>query len=163
VRSERIPVDIKTAPRVVRHPEARSTRSDQVPTTESIAQTAHPKGLCPSTTRFERGIVLAQEHFEEITRVVPWIWSVPSESGVGIYVVNLKSGECSCPDRTPEGETDKHVVAARYVKAKTATCSGCKKRFRHRDLVEVQEDHESLTWFPGQLLCEGCAGDTGVL
>jgi hypothetical protein len=69
--------------------------------------------------------------------------------------VNLKTSECSCPDRTPAGETDKHVVAAKYVKAKTATCSGCSERFRHRELVEVQE---SLTFFEGDLVCEACWG-----
>ena len=100
-------------------------------TNRSLAQ------LAPPTTRFERGITLAQEHFEEITRVAPWIWSVPSATGAGVHAVNLKTGECSCEDRTPADETDKHVVAARYVKAKTATCSGCSRRFRHRDLVEV--------------------------
>jgi hypothetical protein len=50
-----------------------------------------------------------------------------------------------------------------YPKAKIATCSGCRKRYRHRELVQVTEDHESLTWFPGDLLCRGCAGDAGVL
>ncbi len=113
------------------------------------------------TTRFERGIALAVEHFEEIHRIAPWIWSVPSCSGPGVHAVNLKTGECSCPDRTPAGETDKHVVAARYVKAKTATCSGCRRRIRHRDLTEVTEDHESLTWFPGDLLCYSCLHDHG--
>jgi hypothetical protein len=44
-------------------------------------------------------------------------------------------------------------VAAKYVKAKTATCSGCGSRFRHRDLVEVLE---SLTYFEGDLLCSEC-------
>ncbi len=116
-------------------------------TNRSLAQPA------PPTTRFERGIALAQEHFEEITRVAPWIWSVPSCSGAGVHAVNLKRGTCSCADRTPAGETDKHVVAAKYVKAKTATCSGCGSRFRHRDLVEVLE---SLTYFEGDLLCSEC-------
>ena len=74
-----------------------------------------------------------------------------------------QTSECSCPDRVPEGERCKHVSAAAYKKAKTATCSGCRKRFKHGDLCEVHEDHESLTWFSGDLLCEGCAGDTGIL
>jgi hypothetical protein len=114
----------------------------------------------PPTTRFERGIALAEERFEEITRVAPWIWSVPSCSGPGVHDVNLKTGECSCPDRTPAGETDKHVTAARYKKAKTALCSGCSERFRHRDLYEVGEDN--LTFFEGDLVCIGCAVDHGV-
>jgi hypothetical protein len=123
---------------------------------QSLAQPAPP-----TTTRFERGIALAQERFEEITRVAPWIWSVPSCSGDGVHAVNLKTGECSCPDRTPAGETDKHVTAARYVKAKTATCSGCSERVRHRDLHEVGDDN--LTFFEGDLVCIGCAGAHGVL
>ncbi len=123
-------------------------------TNRSLAQPA------PPTTRFERGITLAQEHFEEITRVAPWIWSVPSATGAGVHAVNLKTGECSCKDRTPADETDKHVVAARYVKAKTATCSGCSRRFRHRDLVEVQE---SLTYFEGDLLCPECWGGSDAV
>ena len=119
----------------------------------------HP---APPTTRFERGLALAQERFEEITRVAPWIWSVPSCSGASgaVHAVNLKHGTCSCPDRTPAGETDKHVTAARYVKGKTATCSGCSERLRHRDLYEVGE---SLTYFEGDLLCPECWGGSDAV
>ena len=121
---------------------------------------AHP---AQSTTRFERGIALALERFEEIHRVAPWIWSVPSCTGSGSYRVNLKTEICPCPDRTPEGETDKHVVAAKYKKARTATCSGCGERVRHRDLVELHEDnHDNLTYFDGDLLCRGCASAADV-
>ncbi len=140
--------DKEMAPQESPLPEAR--------TTESLEATVIERTLPQHSTRFERGIALAQEHFEEIHRIAPWIWSVPSAPGASVYAVNLKAGECSCEDRTPAGETDKHVVAARYKKAKTATCSGCSERFRHRELTEVQEDHESLTWFPGDLLCDGC-------
>jgi hypothetical protein len=122
--------------------------------TKSITQPA------PPTTRFERGLALAQERFEEITRVAPWIWSVPSCSGAGVHAVNLKHGTCSCADRTPAGETDKHVTAAKYVKAKTATCSGCSERLRHRDLYEVGE---SLTYFEGDLLCPECWGGSDAV
>lgn len=113
------------------------------------------------TTRFERGITLAQEHFEEITRKGSYVWEVPSCSGEHTYTVDLKTGECSCPDRVPEDEACKHTHAARYVKAKTAKCSGCAKRFRHRELYEVGE--ENLTYFSGELLCEECACSAGVL
>ncbi len=119
---------------------------------------AHP---APPTTRFERGLALALEHFEEITRIAPYVWSVPSATvATGVHAVNLKTGECSCPDRTPAGETDKHVVAARYVKAKTGLCTGCGSRFRHRGLVEVQE---SLTYFEGELLCPECWGGSDAV
>ncbi len=119
---------------------------------------AHP---AQRTTRHERGIALGIEKFEEIVRVGPWEWEVPSCSGDHAYVVNLKTRTCPCPDRTPEGEEDKHVVAACYKKAKTATCIGCGGRFRHRDLFDVGED--SLTFFEGDVLCGGCARDHGVL
>ncbi len=116
----------------------------------------------PPTTRHERGIKLGIERFEEITRVAPYIWSVPRCSGEGVYMANLKTSECSCPDRVPAGERCKHETAARYVKAKTATCSGCGERRRHRDLYEVQE---SLTYFEGDLLCPTCrhGSDADVL
>lgn len=90
----------------------------------TIAHQAHPSTLRLSG-RLQRGINLAEERFEEITRTAPWIWSVPSCSGKGVYAVNLKTSECSCPDRAPEGERCKHVSAASYVKAKTAVRSGC--------------------------------------
>jgi hypothetical protein len=116
------------------------------------------------STRRERGIALAVEHFDSIWRVSPWLWEVPSCSGPRRYTVNVKTGECSCPDRVPEGEECKHTVAARYVKARTATCDGCGERFRYSELVEVTEDHDSLTWFPRDLLCIAeCAGNHSVL
>ena len=61
------------------------------------------------------------------------------------------------PRNPLEGKTSRH-------EPRTATCVGCGERFRHRELVEVTEDHESLTWFPGDLLCIAeCAGNHGVL
>lgn len=144
---------------------------------QSLAQPAHPVpatedlehvgSIVPRalrlSARLQRGIELAEEGFEEITRMAPYVWEVPSCSGDHRYVVDLKHGLCTCPDHPPEGERCKHLSAAAYKKAKTATCSGCKKRFRHKELYEVREDHGSLTWFVGDLLCEGCARDTGIL
>ena len=114
------------------------------------------------SARMQRGIVLAEERFDEIVRVRPWIWSVPSCSGDHAYEVDLKHGICPCPDRPPENERCKHHSAAAYKKAKTATCTACGGRFRHRDLVEVRE---SLTYFEGDLLCPGCrrGSDADVL
>jgi len=130
-----------------------------VATIESSAL-AHPSTY-PKTTRHERGIALGIERFDEIVRVGPWEWEVPRCSGETVYVVNLKTRTCPCPDRTPEGEQDKHVVAARYKKAKTATCIGCGGRYRHSDLYDVGEG--SLTFFEGDVLCGDCARDHGVL
>lgn len=121
------------------------------------------KDTAPLTTRLSRGIALAEGRFEEIQRTAPWVWSVPRCTGPRRHTVDLRDGTCSCPDRVPEGERCKHEHAARYVKAKTATCSGCGERLRHPELLEVTEDHGSLTWFPGDLLCYACALHHGVL
>ncbi len=122
---------------------------------QSLAQSALP------STRYERGIALGIEKFEDIVRVAPWEWEVPSCSGETVYLANLKHSACSCPDRPPAGEVCKHETAARYKKAKTATCIGCGGRFLHRDLYDVGED--SLTFFEGDVLCGGCASAHGVL
>ena len=131
---------------------------------QSLAQPAPPvpdPQPLRLSARLQRGLALAEERFEEITRIAPYIWSVPSCSGAGVYVVNLKTSECSCPDRPPENEHCKHVSAAAYKKAKTATCSGCRKRFRHRELFEVGGDN--LTFFEGDLLCGNCGRAHGAL
>ena len=130
--------------------------------TESSASTAHPSTLKLSA-RLQRGINLAEERFEEITRTAPYIWTVPSCSGEHTYTVDLKAKTCSCQDRPPAPERCKHYSAAAYKKAKTATCSGCGDRVRHRELLEVQEDHDSLTFFVGDLVCHECASAHGVL
>ncbi len=109
----------------------------------------------------ERGVALTVAHFDSIWRVSPWLWEVPSCSWPRRYTVNVKTGECSCPDRPPEGEECKHTVAARYVKARTFTCDGCAERTRYRDGVEVGDDN--LTFFCGMWVCEPCAHQHGVL
>ncbi len=48
------------------------------------------------------------------------------------------------------------VIKLRY-------CAGCGGRFIGRDLYEVQDWHESLTFFEGDFLCRECAGNHGVL
>src|SRR5918998_425860 len=97
------------------------------------------------STRRERGITLATKHFDAIWRVSPWLWEVPSCVSVKRYTVNARTGECSCPDRPPADEECKHTVAARYVKARTATCDGCRERFRHAELFDVHEDSPTLS------------------
>jgi hypothetical protein len=49
-----------------------------------------------------------------------------------------------------------HVAAAGRVAKKSAVCDGCGERRWNRELIEVTEDHDSLTWFAGDLLCRGC-------
>jgi hypothetical protein len=44
--------------------------------------------------------------------------------------------------------------------AKLNGCSGCAGS--SRDLIEVVEDHQSLTFFAGDMICPQCAADHGV-
>lgn len=129
-------------------------------TNTSLAQTRTPKD-----TRETRGLQLGRERFEEIERIGRWTWRVPSCSDPEtVYIVTLKPEFCPCPDHQLGNHTCKHLYAASYVKAKTTTCDGCRDRFRRRDLVELHEDnHDNLTYFHGDRLCEECADRAGVL
>jgi len=42
-------------------------------------------------------------------------------------------------------------------------CDGCGERFAGREMVEVMEDHGSLTFFEGDEVCRECAADHGVV
>ena len=46
---------------------------------------------------------------------------------------------------------------------KLRSCTGCGGRFTGRDLYEVMDWHESLTFFEGDALCGDCALHHGVL
>src|SRR4051794_2159414 len=91
----------------------------------------------PPVTRLDRGVILGEERFAEITRTAPWTWSVPSCSEDHSYTVDLRQGVCGCPDQVSENGYCKHLYAAHYKKAKTALCSGCATRHRHPDLYPV--------------------------
>ena len=139
--------------------------------TPSLAQHAHPfttdlEHVSGVAARVLRGQALYQEHGGQIT-YEDGTWFVPSQhDATSVYEVHLgRRGEsCECADFEHRGVSCKHVIAATIAKAKTAPCVSCGRRFRHQALVEVQEDHESLTWFPGDKLCRrDCAGPGGVL
>jgi hypothetical protein len=115
------------------------------------------------STREQRGLALAQERTAEIWRVDRWKWRVPSTTTETVYIVSLKPEFCPCTDYTRTGVTCKHMYAAWAVRAKYGTCEGCGRRYRRRDLVEVTEEHESLTWFEGDQLCADCARGSGIL
>ena len=53
-------------------------------------------------------------------------------------------------------------VGAIVARAPLLMCSGCGDRFRGRDLIEVMDWHESLTFFEGDVLCKECARGHGV-
>lgn len=50
-----------------------------------------------------------------------------------------------------------------FVYPKTRRCSGCSEPTNGRDLIEVVEYHQSLTFFEGDQICPQCAGDHGVV
>jgi hypothetical protein len=116
------------------------------------------------STRELRALALAEERFEEIgLSHRGGTYAVPSLHGEHDYDVTYTAREegCHCPD-WEFGHTCYHVLAAAVVRAKTSICSGCGRRFRHRDMVEVlEEDH--LTFYEGDVVCETCAGNHGVL
>ena len=85
-------------------------------------------------------------------------------SGEHAYSVTYTAREESCSCRAWEfGHTCYHVMAATVVRAKTGVCSGCGRRFRHRELVEcVEGNHDNLTYFHGDQLCPACTDNAGV-
>jgi hypothetical protein len=124
---------------------------------ESTAQPAQP------STREARGLALYRERGDEIKHVRGAVWSVPSCSREGVYLVDLAGGVCTCADMPPTGEVCKHTTAATISRAKSGICSGCSRRFRRRELVEcVEGSYDGLMYFHGDHLCRSCADAAGV-
>ena len=62
-------------------------------------------------------------------------------------------------DRPSVARLARHVVPP-----KLSPCAGCGARLPLRELVELHEDnHDNLTYFHGDLLCEECADGAGVV
>jgi hypothetical protein len=124
---------------------------------------AQPRPV-PQSTRELRALALAEVHFEEIALSHRGgRYTVPSLHGEHAYSVAYTANResCNCPD-WEFGHTCYHVLAAAVVRAKTGLCAGCGHRFRHRDLLEVlEEDH--LSFYEGDVVCETCARNHGVL
>jgi SWIM zinc finger len=117
---------------------------------------AHP-------TREQRGIALYWAHEDAIYHE-GGVWYVPSQHEITtIYevVIGRRGESCECRDFEHRDGRCLHIYAATIAKAKTAPCSGCGERYRHRELHDVPEGH--LTCFEGDLLCPECASDHGVL
>ncbi|MDP9481362.1 MAG: hypothetical protein M3R38_37810 [Actinomycetota bacterium] len=105
--------------------------------------------------RADRALALYVEHAETIALGFrAGVYRVPSRTEEGkTYAVRLvPSPSCTCPDF--RGGECLHVMAARVAREHAAPCSSCGCRFRHRELEEAPED--SLTWFPGDRLCQSC-------
>jgi hypothetical protein len=114
-------------------------------------------------TREGRGLALYRERGNDISHVRGSVWSVPSCTRAGVYLVDLADGVCTCADMPLAGEVCKHTTAATIAHAKSGVCSGCGLRFRRRELVEcVEGNHDNLTYFDGDHLCRSCADAAGV-
>ena len=67
-------------------------------------------------TRELRGLALYRDHHDEIERVYPHVYRVPSCSGETFYTVHLSPRErCDCPDTAP---VCKHIIASTIYRAK---------------------------------------------
>ena len=107
---------------------------------------------------------VAEEHAREIAEsAVGAVYKVPGRTGATHFVVSLSRGTCECKNSEHQGAPCEHLLTAEIVNAKSATCADCNRRFLGRDLYEVTEDHESLTWFTGDLLCRSCAIGHGII
>lgn len=78
-------------------------------------------GSKTSTTRTQRGIALFLDRRDEIERVAPWTYRVPSCTDRATYTVILSLPYCSCPDHKRAkdlGDVCKHVYAGLLAHAK---------------------------------------------
>ncbi len=116
------------------------------------------------TTREQRARQIVRQHAREIAESAAGaIYKVPDYSGAPRYVVSLSRQTCECKDFEHRTQPCEHLIAAEIVSAKSCTCADCNNRSLGRDLIEVEEWHENLTWFVGDQLCRTCALGHGVL
>ena len=135
----------------------------------TIAQPAHPSTDQPTPACVLRGLGLFELHRDDILAGYQGggRWLVPSGSESGkLYEVRVGSrperDRCECRGWASHKHCS-HVVAAQRAARTSAECDGCGERVRRRDLIEVTEDHESLTWFAGDVVCRSCARGTDIL
>ncbi len=119
---------------------------------------AHPRIVhSPEDARYSRGVAIAINHLREIKRLSPGCYSVPASEPSTAYVVTVRPVEaCSCEDSLQRNVRCKHRHAVLYMLRYSGVCEGCGVRHFWRELTEVTEDHASLTYFEGDLLCPEC-------
>jgi hypothetical protein len=67
------------------------------------------------TARQDRGRVLAQGKATAFRQIAGDTYLVPSATSAGsVYVVNVQTSHCTCPDYETYREPCKHVWACRY-------------------------------------------------
>jgi ribosomal protein S14 len=90
------------------------------------------------------------------------------------YVTSKSPGGCANtpearPTATKEATVDEQSLAhdappEKPTRKQTTPCAGCGHRFHLRDLIELHEDnHDNLTYFHGDRLCQECADKAGVI
>ena len=90
------------------------------------------------------------------------------------YLVDQRSWECECPDHRRRQAACKHALACWVLErayrpspealgSGESECSGCGGRFAARELTELdEENHDNLTYFHGDKLCQTCADNASV-
>lgn len=64
-------------------------------------------------------------------------------------------------EREAEVRVQLRTAIRKARRGRAVPCTSCGERFPWRDLVEVEEDHGSLTWSVGDRLCTGCIDACG--
>jgi len=136
----------------------------------TIARSGQESTTEPQPGYVLRGLGLFELHGDEVIAGYQGggRWLVPSGTvDSRLYEVRVgtrpERSRCECVGYGHHKHCS-HIVCATEARRKSAVCDGCGGRFRHRELVEVTEDHENLAWFVGDKLCrQGCAGPGGVL
>ncbi len=135
----------------------------------SIVRRSWERSYSRLSTRERRALALFRERGSEIVRIAPHTYRMPSASNRSVYFTTIKPGEesCTCPDYIQHGDAEdffcKHMFAALIWHSKSGECFGCGAILLGRDLIEVMDWHESLTFFEGDQLCEECAVGHGLL
>jgi hypothetical protein len=158
------------APAVQQHPEARTTKEMDFMATTSLPDSRTEPTTEPQPAYVLRGLGLYELHGDAILQSYQGggRYLVPSGTEAAkVYEVRVGSrperARCECVGFQHHKHCS-HIVAAQRVHSQSAVCGGCGRRTWRRELVEVHEEHESLTCYPGDRLCRvECAGDHGVL
>ncbi len=131
----------------------------------SVPKVQHP--TTPEPGYVLRGLGLFELYADEILGSYGGggRYIVPSGTDVGnVYEVRTgtrpERNKCECRGFASHKHCS-HIVAASRVAKRSAVCDGCGERRWDRELVEVTEDHDSLTWFVGDRLCGGCLDSLG--
>jgi len=130
--------------------------------TPSLAQPAHPSTPESSTPDYVlRGHGLFELHRDEILKGYQGggRWLVPSgtvaDRHYEVRVGVRRPSTCECVGFCHHQHCS-HVEAAKLASKRSAVCDACGNRRWDKELVEVEEGDELLSWFVGDRLCRSC-------